>query len=97
MWKAWTDLDLFGVWRRILAITCTVYTLVVLSQSLLRWLGYLQAGDGRVDRLARRYVITRILDVRIRKWWPDLLHIAGLILVLSGLLYAHKWVWPYAE
>jgi len=25
------------------------------------------------------------------------LHVAGLILVLFGLLYAHKWVLPYAE
>jgi len=25
------------------------------------------------------------------------LHVAGLILVLFGLLYAHKWVLPYAK
>jgi hypothetical protein len=97
MWKAWTDLDLFEVWRRILGITCTVYALVVLSQSLLRWLGHLRSGDGRIGLIARRYVVTRILGVRLKAWWPDLLHIAGLILVLIGLLYAHRWVWPYAE
>lgn len=40
--------------------------LVVLSQSLLRCLGYLRGGDNRADRIARRYVLTRILGVRLR-------------------------------
>jgi len=97
MLKAWTDLDLFEVWRRILGITCTIYALVVMSQSLPRWLGHLRGGDDRVGRIARRYVLARILGVRLQAWWPDLLHVAGLILVLFGLLYAHKWVLPYAK
>jgi hypothetical protein len=96
MWKAWTDLDLFEVWRRFLGITCTIYALAVLCQSLLRWLGHLR-GDDRIGRMTRQYVVARILGVRLKTWWPDLLHITGLILVLAGLLYAHRWVWPYAE
>lgn len=96
MLTAWTDLDLFEVWRRILGITCTVYALVVLSQSLLRWVRYAQDDGDRVGRLARRYVLARILGVRLRRFWPDLLHIAGLLLILAGLLYAHRWVLPHA-
>lgn len=93
---AWIDIDLFEVWRRILEITCTVYALVVMTQSLLRWLGLLQGGDGRVSRITRSYVLARLLGVRLRAWWPDLLHIAGLLLVLAGVLYAHKWILPHA-
>ena len=96
MLTAWTDLDLFEVWRRILGITCTVYALVVMTQSLLRWLRYLQetataSGGSHAGTSSRGS-----WACGSRRWWPDLLHIAGLILMLAGLLYAHKWVWPHA-
>ena len=94
--KAWTELDLFEVWRRILGIVCTIYALVAISQSLLRWRGQYLAEHGRVGRLVRHYVLARLLGIRLQRHGPDLLHIAGLILILAGLLYAHKWVLPHA-
>ena len=82
---------LFDFYRRGLMIICTVYALVRLSQAVARWIDRL-SGDQPHKRVMRGYVTTLLASIRVRRFWADLLQIAALLVVLGGVLYAHKFV-----
>lgn len=91
-----TEFDLFVAWRQLLSLVGGVYAAVLTSQSLLRWTGYLRDDGDRLGRLARRYVLARILGVRLRRYCIDALQIVVLAIVLLGLVLAHRWIEPHA-
>ena len=84
------DVQIFATFRWILAIVCTVYTLLVTGQTLRGWLAYF--ASGRETRVLGRYTVALLLRVRLRQFAWELAQIAGLLVVLTALIYAHRWV-----
>lgn len=83
------DLDLFALYRWLLAIVCTVYAAVRLWQTIYGWWVYLwspQPGFGTL----RRYLFVQALRVRARRFAGPLLEIVVLSAVLIGLLWLHR-------
>lgn len=84
------DLEIFATFRWLLAIACTIYTLIVTWQTLRSWLEYF--ASGRQTRILGRYTVTLLLRVRLRQFTWELAQIAGLTAVLIVLVYAHHWL-----
>jgi hypothetical protein len=84
------DLQIFATFRWILAIICTVYTLIVTGQTLRNWLLYFMAG--RHHQILGRYTLYLLLRVRLKQFAWELTQIAGWLAVLLLLVYAHRWV-----
>lgn len=83
------DLDLFALYRWLLLIVCTVYTVIRLGQTLRHWIEFLWAPEyGR--RTLRRYTAVALLRVRLGRFaWP-LVQIAGLTAALGVLMILHQ-------
>jgi hypothetical protein len=84
----WWDLDLFACYRWLLAIVCTVYTVVRLVQTAHGWIVYFWSPYPRIGVL-RRYALLQVLRIRVRRFTLDLLQIAGLTAALFALLWLH--------
>jgi hypothetical protein len=84
----WHDLDLFDIFRWLLAVVCSVYAVVVTVRSLLSWLEYF--ASSRETAILGRYTLALLLRLRMRRFAGELLQIAGLTVVLVLLLYAHR-------
>jgi hypothetical protein len=82
------DLDLFEMFRWLLAVVCTVYTAVVTWRSLIGWLGYFQSS--RETAVLGRYTLVLLLRTRIRRFAWEPVQILGLTVILLLLLYAHR-------
>jgi hypothetical protein len=82
------DFDLFELFRWLLAIVCTVYTVVVTWRSLLGWLAYFQSS--RETAVLGRYTLVLLLRTRFRRFAWELVQIIGLTVALLLLLYAHR-------
>lgn len=85
-----SDLQIFATYRWLLAIICTIYTLIVTWQTLRSWLIYF--ASGREAHILGRYTVALLLRVRLRRFAWELAQIGGLTTVLILLLYAHEWL-----
>lgn len=78
------DIDLFSLWRWMLFVVVSVYSIIVIAQSAWGWYVYLSPSDPYMSIL-RRYVLVHSLRVRIRAFGADL-GICALLLVVMGLI-----------
>jgi len=85
----WKDLDLFACYRWLLAIVCTIYTIVRLAQTAYGWIVYFWSPAPRMGVL-RRYALVQMLRIRVRRFTLDLVQIAGLTAALFALLWLHR-------
>ncbi len=84
------ELDIFYVWRRLLVIVCTIYTVLRLGQTAVRWRGYLYAGTRTAD-VMRHYLFVQVLRLKVQRFALEL----AQILILTGLLLAVMWAHRY--
>ncbi len=84
------DMDIFATFRWMLAIICTVYTLIVTGQTLRGWLLYF--ASGRRTRILGHYTVALLLRVRLRQFAWELTQIVGLTAAMIVLVYAHRWL-----
>ncbi len=89
MWLA--DRDSFELYRLMLGTVCTIYALVVTSRTLWGWIVHLSHLD-RQTKMLRQYVIVQLLRLRWKRFAGELAMIAGYLLALAAVLYAHRWV-----
>ena len=82
------DIDIFSVWRWLLAVVVTVYATIVLAQSAWGYYVWLAAED-RYTAILRRYIAVQSLRVRLRKFAADLCICAGLVVILGLLGWLH--------
>ncbi|MFW6153778.1 MAG: hypothetical protein ACOC95_01015 [Planctomycetota bacterium] len=81
-------MHLFDLYRRLLVIVLGVYTVIRLTQGTLRLAARLR-GSSRRRRVLRGYVAVLALRMRVRRFAAELIQIAGLLILLGLLLYAH--------
>ncbi len=84
------DLQIFATFRWLLAIVCTVYTIIVTGQTLRGWLVYFMSG--RHEQFLGRYTLALLLRTRFRQFAWELTQIGGLLAALCFLVYAHRWL-----
>ncbi|MFQ5491239.1 MAG: hypothetical protein ACE5GE_10995 [Phycisphaerae bacterium] len=83
-----TGIDIFDLYRRLLALVVGVYIVVRLVNAF----GNLQTAARSATRtqgLLLRYMLVQVLRTRIRRFTPDLLQIALLGGLLVYLLWRH--------
>ncbi len=84
-------MHIFDLYRRGVMVVITVYALV----RTVRGLGLLLARmsePSRQSRMMRGYLAAMLLSIRIRRFWPELLQIALLLILLAAVAYAHVFV-----
>lgn len=84
------EMDLFMLYRWLLAIVCAVYATVVTWRSLASWLGYFR--ESRRTAVLGRYTLVLLLRTRWRRFVGELAQIVALLAVLVVLLFAHRGV-----
>lgn len=72
-----------------LAIICTIYTVIMTGQTLRTWLIYF--NSNRHCRLLGRYTTALLLRIRLKQFAWELAQIGALLSVLFLLVYAHRW------
>ena len=80
-----TGADLFDVYRQTLAIVFGSYAIVKAGHLLWNW----QIGSrraGRHEAVLRRYLVTSLLRIRLRRFWFELLQIAVLAVIFAYLV-----------
>ena len=82
------DVDLFVLYRWLLAIVCTVYTVVRTGQSLWRWLAYF--SSSRHTAVLGRYTALLLVRLRARRFGWELCQIAVLLAVLGYVIHLHR-------
>ena len=82
------EVDLFYVFRWLLAIVGMVYTLVCTGQSLYRWLAYFQGS--RQTAMLGRYTLVLLLRTRGRRFASELGQIGCLVAAFIWLIYIHR-------
>jgi hypothetical protein len=81
------EVDPFTLFRWLLAIVGTVYTLVCTGQALHRWFDFF--GSSREKALLGRYTLVLLLRTQFRHFAGELCQIVFLLAALAGLLYVH--------
>jgi hypothetical protein len=81
-------MEIFDVYRRLLGIVLGVYTLVHLVNFVLKWQADTRRA-GRSEAVFRRYLVTSLLRVRLRRFWLDFAQIGLLVAVLVCVLWLH--------
>jgi hypothetical protein len=81
------DIDLFDVYRMMLATVCMVYALARILQSLWGWLAYF--SGSRQTAILGRYVAVQLLRLRAKQFAFDAVQVVVLTIVFLGLVYAH--------
>jgi hypothetical protein len=79
---------IFDLYRRLLGIVLGVYTLVNFVNFVLKWQADMRRA-GRSEAVFRRYLVTALLRVRLRKFWLDFVQIGLLVAVLVCVLWLH--------
>ena len=82
------DFDLFSLFRRLLVIFVTTYSLVKLGSLIGRAVRFLRSRKTKVV-LLRDYVYAQLAEMRPARFLPEVLHLAGLVVILAGVLYLH--------
>ena len=80
--------DLFVMYRWLLVIVCTVYTLLCLGQTLFGWLLYF--GQSRRTQVLGHYAFVLLLRTRFRRFSRDLWEIGALLAILGVVVYLHR-------
>ncbi|MHC4442129.1 MAG: hypothetical protein ACYTF1_01625 [Planctomycetota bacterium] len=84
------NIDLFHMFRWMLATVCTVYVIVCTFKSIVAWLKYFQSS--RETAVMGRYATLLLIRLRFRRFFWDLCQILILTAILAWVLYAHyKW------
>lgn len=84
------DVDLFTIFRWLLAWVVTVYCTVLTVQWAWTWYIWLASGDKYIT-LLRRYIIASALRMRFRTFWGELL-ICALLCVAFFYMCKAQWV-----
>jgi hypothetical protein len=80
-----TGADLFAIYRTMLAVVFGSYAILRTVSFVWTWhAGTLQAG--RSEALFRRYLYASVLRLRFRRFWPLLVQILLLVLILVYVL-----------
>jgi hypothetical protein len=82
------EIDFFTLWRWLLAVVVTVYSLIIITQTLWSYGVWLSSGD-RYTAILRRYLVVQSLRLRLRAFAADLA-VCGLLcgaLLLLGWLH----------
>ena len=85
-------MSLFDLYRHLLLIVCTVYATVRLIQAVQSWRREL-AGTQKHKKVARGYLLAILLSTRFRKFWPEMVRILALLVLLVAVVAAHGLVW----
>jgi hypothetical protein len=85
------DVDLFQLWRYLLMIFCTVYTIVRTGESFWRWYLYLWSGD-RSTTVMRHYLWVQVLRLRVHRFTLELVQIVALSALFLAISWAHRYV-----
>lgn len=85
----WDDVDVFDLWRTLLATVVAVYTLAYTVRTLWTWLAYFE-GSPRL-RVMGKYAMVLFLRARLRRFAAELWQIGGLLALLGGIVWLH-WV-----
>jgi len=85
--------DLFVLYRKLLFVFCTIYTVTRLSQAAVRWARYLAFPD-RSRRMLRSYLFVQVLRTRWRRFWVEYIRIAALLGIISFIVWLHRFVMP---
>lgn len=83
------EVDPFTVFRWLLAIVGTVYTLVCTGQAFFRWLAFF--ASSREKALLGRYTLVLLLRTKLRRFAWEFCQIIFLLAALAGLLYVHRY------
>jgi hypothetical protein len=89
------DVDLFTLYRWLLAWVATVYCVVVTGQSMWSWYVWLSSSD-RYMVLLRRYLLVQTLRMRFRDFWGELI-ICLLLCVAFALMCKAQWIMSDVE
>ena len=84
------EMDLFDLYRFILAVLVCSYGVVRLIAFVWRWQGELSQAGGPTSRFLR-YAGLLLLRLRVRRFAYDLSVVAGLFVVLVLLIRLHRW------
>ena len=81
------DMDLFDTYRWLLAIICTVYSVIVIWQWLANYLQWFQSSR-HLQRVGG-YAALLLLRLRIRRFALELLQIVGLTVLFFYVVHLH--------
>jgi len=87
----WDDFDLFVLFRRLLLIFGTTYTVVKTVSLIGRLRRFLRSREQH-DIWLRGYVFAQLTELRLRRFGWDAMHIVGLVAILAGVIYLHRLV-----
>ncbi len=82
------EIDIFFLFRRFLILLCSVYTILRFFQWVRNFSGVI-AGSEKHKQVLRRYLALQIFRIRWSKFHHQLLQIAVLVVILSGLILLH--------
>ena len=82
--------DLFVMFRWMVATVCAIYAAVCIIQSLWRWLNYIASSRHTV--ILGRYTAVLLLRTKIQRFWGDICQIVFLLAMLSYVIYIHR-IW----
>lgn len=82
------EVDLFHVFRRLLALVCVVYVLITTIRTINRWFGPTDPSQHQRLRL-KRYLTTQLLRIKTHRFSFDLLQIGILLALLCYLITLH--------
>lgn len=80
--------DLFEMYRWMLVVVCTVYTVICTAQTLLGWMQFF--SESRRKQVLGHYAVVLLLRLRTRQFAWDLCQIAVLLAILAAIVYAHR-------
>jgi len=81
--------DIFDIYRQLLTLVVSSYVVVRTVNSIWRWQSATQSAP-KWEAAARRYVVTQLLRVRLRRFALDLLQIGAAAGVLACLIWLHS-------
>jgi hypothetical protein len=84
------EMDLFLIYRWGLSLVIGVYTVLVTARVVRRWLAWFTTPGP--EGVVGRYAGALLLRTRVRRLGWDFVQIAGLLAVLAGIIYLHRFL-----
>ena len=84
------EIDVFYIFRNLVFVFVTVYTVVAMAASIRRTWTFL-SGEDPAKRLARRYLAYQLVSVRFRPFAGELLQIGAWGVALVVIYWMHTW------
>lgn len=85
------NLDLFAVYRRLLVVFGTTYSLVKLCHLIRQFRFWLRSREAK-DVMMRYYAYAQISEIRPWRFMPDALQIVALVVILGAVVYLHRYL-----